>query len=479
MRGMRLAVAAVAVASMAAVGTAQAAQHGGHGKPARAMAALATTSTSSVDAGRPVPTHFGIGVQADTSVVNGWMGRVAVPWDYAYRYIGGGINTGGTRNWTQWGSGNGTYPITYAQAARSHGYTPVFSYYSINAEVGPCSLLCGEARQDLTNLNTPAAMALYYNDFATLMKRLGTGTYDDVAGYGHDAIVHVEPDLSGYAEAAVLTPSQKCFGFCSGAGNDPSLLRASVASSGYPAAAAYPNTYRGFNEALLHLRDLYAPNVRLAFHVSDWATGWDINSATGTSIDANALGTEAGRFAAASGTRPIDGSTSTYDLVFNDVSNKDAAYYTYVLNKPRFWDQDNLVFPNFHRWEDYVHAVTTAAGRPAIVWQVPVGNQVSRSENNTPGHYQDNRVQYFFGHLGELRAAGIVGLLFGTTNPHATTFTDRAGDGVTNPLPTCTSDGWSSGFVACTAQGAAVSDDDGGYLRQQVRAYYQSPLALG
>jgi hypothetical protein len=310
------------------------------------------------------------------------------------------------------------------------------------------------------------------------MKRLGTGTYDGVAGYGKDAIVHVEPDLSGYAENAVLAPTTKCFGFCTGTGNDPTLLRASVASSGFPLAKNYANNYRGFNQVLLKIRDTYAPNVRLAFHVSNWATGYDINSATSPTLDANALGAQAGQFAAKSGASWTDGTTSTYDLLFNDVSNKDAAYYTYVLKKPRFWDQSNTVFPNFHRWEDYIHAATTAAGRKAIVWQVPMGNQVYLSENNTPGHYQDNRVEYFFSHLQELKDAGLVGALFGSTTPDATTYWDRTGDGVTNPAPVCNNDGWGNGFTECTSLQTPVADDDGGYLRFSAIGYYSNPLPL-
>jgi hypothetical protein len=38
------------------------------------------------------------------------------------------------------------------------------------------------------------------------------------------------------------------------------------------------NTFRGFMLALQHLRDVYAPNVLLAFHVSDWAAGQDVGS---------------------------------------------------------------------------------------------------------------------------------------------------------------------------------------------------------
>ena len=442
-----------------------------------ALASPSAPSSSTTSVKRAVPTHFGFGVQADTSQVNGWMPRSSAPWDYAYRYLGGGINTGGTRNWTDWAA-NAVYPIQYADAASAHGYTPVFSYYTINAELGPCAATCSEPQTDLTNLNSPVVMNLYYNDFATLMKRLGTGTYGGVLGYGKDAIVHVEPDLSGYAESAVLAPATQCFGFCTGIGNDPSLLNASVSSSGFALAKSYPNTYRGFNQVLLKLRDTYAPNVRLAFHVSDWGTGFDINSATNPTLNATALGTEAGQFAAQSGASWTDGTTSTYDLLFNDVSNKDAAYYTYVLHKPRFWDQSNTVFPNFHRWEAYIHAATTAAGRKAIVWQVPIGNQVYLSDNNTPGHYQDNRVEYFFSHPDELKNAGLVGALFGSTTSTATTYYDRMGDGVTNPAPVCNSDGWGNYFVECTVRQTPVADDDGGYLRYSAKSYYEHPLAL-
>ena len=44
--------------------------------------------------------------------------------------------------------------------------------------------------------------------------------------------------------------------------------------------AGYANTYHGFVLALAHLRDLYAPNVLLGYHVSNWASLTDIGSST-------------------------------------------------------------------------------------------------------------------------------------------------------------------------------------------------------
>jgi hypothetical protein len=326
-------------------------------------------------------------------------------------------------------------------------------------------------------LNSPPLMALFYADFGLLMQRLGNRTFDGVPGFGGDVIVHVEPDLAGYAESAVLSAA-KCYDFCTGVGNNPSLLKTSVASSGVAAVAGYANTYRGFNQALLHLRDLYAPNVRLAFDVSGWATLYDINSAKGTTLDGYALGTKAGQFAAAAGTSWTDGTTSTYDLIFNSVSDRDAGQYLYANNTNRFWDQRNITFPNFRRWEDYMRGVTTAAGRNAMVWQAPMGNQYFQSENNTPGHYQDNRAEYFFNHVTELRDAGLIGVLFGAGMADSTRYYDAKLDGVTNPPVLCTSDGISGGLQLCNNHAAIAKDDDGGYIRMAAQQYYSAPVPL-
>ncbi|HEX6513081.1 MAG TPA: hypothetical protein VF157_12315, partial [Chloroflexota bacterium] len=357
-----------------------------------------------------------------------------------------------------------------AQAAAKNHYLPVFSYYMLLQSNGPCSG-CGEAQKDLSHLNDPAVMAAFYQDFAKLMRRLGPGTSDGLAGFGGTAIMHVEPDLSGYAMHAVLDGSQ-CFGFCTGSGNDPSLLKAAVSASAFAAVAGYPNSYQGFSWALLHLRDLYAPNVKLAFHVSDWATLHDIGLDTDPAEDVGALGTAAGQFAALSGVGQAPKGTSTYDLLFNDVLDRDAGYYSHVFGQHGvWWDRTNQTLPNFHRWEQYVTGFTQAAGKPVIVWQIPIGNQYFRTENNTDGHYQDNRVEYFLDHVPELRQAGVIGLLFGAGNGGSTLNTDAKRDSVTNPPPICNTDG-TSGAPICNEQLSTVPDDDGGYLRLAAQRYY-------
>ena len=83
-------------------------------------------------------------------------------------------------------------------------------------------------------------------------------------------------------------------------------------------------------------------------------------------------------------------------------------------------------------------ALTEALGTPALYWQTPLGNA---SQNNTADHYQDNRVDYFFGgsaagvestapttvaaHWSELAAAHVIGVAFGAGEGDADHARDR------------------------------------------------------
>jgi len=394
------------------------------------------------------------------------MPNSGIPFDYAYQYLAAGVNTG--QGWQTWNT-SAQFPLWYAQGAASHGYIPVFPYYQLLQSNGPCNS-CGEAQRDLANLNSTSVMAAYFDDFRMLMRRLGSGTWDGIAGYGKTAIVHVEPDLSGYAEQAALF-GNLCYGFCTATGNDASNVKAAVASSGFADVSAYGNTFRGFMLALQHLRDLYAPNVLLAFHVSDWATGQDIGSSTDPSLDPVAYGQKAGQFAVSAG-------AGGYDLVFNDVADRDAGYYEYVRGQNIWWDGLNVALPNFTRWERYLGAVTGTVGRPAMVWQVPLGNQWFDTVNNTDGHYQDNRAEYFFAHMSELQQVGVIAVMYGAGAGGPTTNSDDKADGITNPAAFCTTRGVSSGQV-CNNHTSTVSDDDGGYLRMAASDYYKAPLPIG
>src|SRR5262249_9009543 len=138
---------------------------------------------------------------------------------------------------------------------------------------------------------------------------------------------------------------------------------------------------------------------------------------------------------------------------------------------------------------------STTSGKRLVMWQIPFGNTKMRAQNNTWGHYQDNRVEWLLddatrAHLTAYRDAGVVAFLFGGGADGVTCACDAAGDGVTNPAPI----GGNTMASQSAAKGTAPSqttvggvptlvtpyaaDDDGGYFRWRVWAYYQAG-ALG
>ncbi len=102
-----------------------------------------------------------------------------------------------------------------------------------------------------------------------------------------------------------------------------------------------------------------------------------------------------------------------FDLVFNDVTDRDAGYYQYVEGNPHTWWGP----ADFARENRYIAGFTRRTHMPVVLWQLPLGDT---HENNTPNHYQDNRLQWWLGpgsaaaaHLRATRDAGVIGLLFG------------------------------------------------------------------
>ena len=88
-----------------------------------------------------------------------------IPWDYAYQYLSGGVNT--NSGWETWNS-SGQFPLSYAQGAAAHNYIPVFPYYELLQSSGTCGS-CGENQKDISNLNNAGLMNAYYANFALLM----------------------------------------------------------------------------------------------------------------------------------------------------------------------------------------------------------------------------------------------------------------------------------------------------------------------
>jgi len=384
-----------------------------------------------------------------------WMKNSGVPWGYRFQYLAGGVNT--TGNWLTWQDmalPPGQFAVDYMASSTTApaNYIPVFTWYQLLQSLP--STGASELDRDYSNLNNASTMSSYYSSFKILMQKAGA--------YGRQVVVHVEPDFWGYMQ-------QKA------AGGAASTVSARVRSSGFAEAAAFPDNLVGFASALKYLRDTYAPNVLLSVHASMWSSSIDIASNTSPNVNPTA---EADKTAA------FLNSTGTWDAVFNDVDDHNAAWWELAscgsppcVNQyfTHWWDPSNVKLPNFARYLAWVGELHTKTALPQVVWQVPMGNQYFLTMNNTCGHYQDNVAPYFINHADQLLNAGLIAVLFGPANDCQTDNEDARQDGTTNNGGRATTDSL-GGCSACNTNTSSWADDDGGYLRIFVGRYYAGQL---
>jgi hypothetical protein len=250
---------------------------------------------------------------------------------------------------------------------------PVLTYYQL-LQSGPAAGT-SEAQKDLSNLRNPATMRSYWDDYRLLLRRVS-----EAAG-SHLAIIHVEPDLWGYLEQA----------------NAVGLAQT-------------------FARQLIALRNELAPHVLLAWHLSVWGTREDPTYSKPSDAHMDALAAKSATFYEALGAR--------FDLVFNDVTDRDAGFYQHVEGNANTW----WSAADFHRHDIYIAGFTRRTHTPVVLWQLPLGNLML---SDTWGHYRDNRLQWWLSdplgqHLRATRDAGVIGFLFG---PGASGNTSQQTDG--------------------------------------------------
>ena len=288
-----------------------------------------------------------------------------VPWNYVYQYI--------TYDWYVNGWG-GNFVGRFVNQAWSKGYVPLISVYMI-LELPPT---CGEsATCYATKLQNATAVSTY---LAALQEaaRQAQGT--------HPVIFHLEPDFYGYMQQL------------SNSDERPAGVQPDDPSS-YPVAlnvAGYPNTLAGFGRRMVDVIHATAPNALVAPAASMWATNGDPNSVTVSQVIS--MGQRTAAFIDAMG-----GAQS--DLLVAEWSDRDAG-----SGLRPWWDDTNLTLPRPTRAILWENALSAAAHKRLMLWQMPVGNM---SLDNTCDHYRDNRAAYAFQHPRDLFDAGVFAVLFG------------------------------------------------------------------
>ncbi|MFL5845339.1 MAG: hypothetical protein ACJ762_11645 [Solirubrobacteraceae bacterium] len=397
--------------------------------PALAGCALLLAGPARAATPLPVgwPAHLVIGM-SDVEHGAGDL-RATTALEARYHYLAGGVNTG--EGWTTWAGGGGSFVSDYIADSQAAAFIPVFSLYELRQSL-PGIQSSDEAAGDLLNLRTRATMRAFFSELQTFFRLAGQA--------GGEVVLQVEPDLWGYVQAATS------------GGDDASTVPAKVAATGLPALKGLPDTAAGVAQAVVRLRDTLAPNVVLGYHLSIWGTGVDIARADASDTLVDELAERSAAFYRSLGAR--------FDVLFAEFADRTPGFALDVdQDGGGWWDA-----ADFARHVRYLGSVSSRLSRRVILWQIPLGNRVMRAMNNTPFHYQDNRVEWLLGpdrdaHLAAYEKAGVIGALFGSAQAQDTCACDAARDGITNPLA-----------INGNRLLSTSADDDGGYFRRQANA---------
>jgi hypothetical protein len=379
---------------------------------------------------------------------------------FRYQYLAGGVNTG--NGWATWNP-NGDFARYYIDDSVTNGIIPVFTYYMLlQSAPGGGS----ESDANFTNLNNTSTMTAYYNDLKLFFQKAGAFASQKV-------VLHVEPDLWGYMEHHATN-------------DDAKTVPAKVSETGLAELAGLPSNVSGFARAIVKLRDTYAPNVVLGYHISVWGTGNDIALSNPPDATVDSLASRAAAY--------YRSLAANFDVAFSEFSDRDSGFYQYVYGDggAHWWDAED-----FRRNARFLGGFSVGAAKRIVMWQIPYGNMKMRAQNNSTGHYQDNRPEWLLDeaartHLTTYRDAGVVAFLFGGGASGVTCSCNAQNDGVTNPAPIngnaiaseLAAAGTPPSFVMRGSTPTLVTpyaaDDDGGYFRWRAWQYYQDgPMSLG
>ncbi len=340
---------------------------------------------------------------------------------FRYQYLAGGVNTG--NGWRTWAP-NGAFAENYVEESVEAGVIPVFSYYMVRqSEPGNSK---PEREGVLANLTSDSTMRALFEDLASFFR--------SVANSPDPVVLHFEPDLWGFLQQQ----SQD---------DNGATVEVAVTSSQQLDVTGLPDNAAGLAQAVVALRDRYAPNVLVAFHYSTWGSGVDPVYTDLSSEQLTKLVDRSVHFYESLGAR--------FDLAFAEMSDRDAGFKQFIYGDggASWWDESD-----FSTHLELVKKFVTGSQLRVVLWQIPLGNTRMRSMDNTWNHFQDNKVEWLLGdssfdHLRAYVNTGVIGLLFGRGADGATCACDASNDGVTNPAP-----------INGNSMVTASSDDDGGYF---------------
>ena len=283
----------------------------------------------------------------------------------------------------------GQYLRDFLDKTEKAGQIPMITYYTFAQT--------SNAEAQVYPANDVSFLTRYFNDWRFMLQQIGE----------RKAIIHVEPDLWGYAMHRRKDSPV----------NIPAVVREANPQDG----RNFENNFAGFAKCLISMARKYAPNALIGLHASAWATGeYDVNINTNPNMDVKTQAVMTGNYMLALG-------AAEADFLTVETLDRDADYYRVRRNEERWWDFSNQTLPNFAQHFQWASELKNIINKPLVWWQIPLGNAESPNTNAAYPFsglqgFKDNRVDYFMSHTDEIVSLGGVLIAFGAgagnqTNP--------------------------------------------------------------
>jgi len=277
-------------------------------------------------------------------------------------------------NGTNWwgcvgGSIGGLVPNIEARAAQAtykgkpHPQTVMWTWFELGL-LAPVN----QWQDEVTAVNQVDLLTRYLNDYRFFLQKIGTS---------HD-MIDLEPDF---------------FGFARGYGpvdQDPAQVTAANPTD----CGNQANTVAGLAHCLIAMTRKYAPNTAVGLHLTCWDWPGNVDKCANDYVTLGATGA---------------------DFLVGEVEAADAGLNALPENGGHntFWSAKKWA-TQLAYWKQMAEAV----GHPIVVWQIPIGNM---KQNNTPYHYQDDKVAWLFSHMHRVARAHVAALMFGQGSDLSTT----------------------------------------------------------
>lgn len=212
--------------------------------------------------------------------------------------------------------------------------------------------------------------------------------------------------LQKIGDLAVMLPVEPdLWGFVKSVNSDPRAVPVQVKHANPTDCADKDDNAAGLARCMIRIVRQCAPNATVGLHASLWnfkASG----KARETAQYMRALGADTG------------------DFIATDPADRIAGWPEHRLSENWHWwsEADGLAYLGWSK------ALAEAVGKPTVIWQIPLGNM---RWNNTDKHWQDNRLDFFFGHMEAVAPSHVVALLFGAGDNEQTT-RETDGDNLVN-----------------------------------------------